>query len=216
MRRALAVAFVLFASSLLQLQAQELPGNSAPERLRKLEEAVRQLQQRNAQLESEVHNLKANRGPMSSILASPEKQMAPGNDNKAVFAAPTPPPVYAPAGGSEYKERKDFVTYYAGMFNGNGRNFNNNDNNEFMYVGRVELLPWKGKVMGQEASLKLGGDFYYGRDETGTNISPGVKLKGECRRVAHFLRPNESGRTPCHALGGKDETQSRRCSLCSC
>ncbi len=72
---------------------------------------------------------------------------------------------------------KDFVTYYGGIFNGNGRNFNNNDNNEFMYVARLELQPWKGMVMGQEASLKLGGDYFHSRDDAGTNISPSLNLK---------------------------------------
>ena len=74
-------------------------------------------------------------------------------------------------------EQKDLVTYYAGMFNGNGRNFNNNDNNEFMYVGRLELLPFKGKLMGQDASLKIAGDYLFSRDETGTNISPALNLR---------------------------------------
>jgi len=74
-------------------------------------------------------------------------------------------------------EQKDLVTYYAGMFNGNGRNFNNNDNNEFMYVARLELQPFKGEVLGQEASLKFGGDYYSSRDETGTNISPALNLR---------------------------------------
>lgn len=74
-------------------------------------------------------------------------------------------------------EQKDLVTYYAGIFNGNGRNFNNNDNNEFMYVGRLELLPFKGKLMGQDASLKIAGDYFYSRDETGTNISPALNLR---------------------------------------
>jgi len=32
----------------------------------------------------------------------------------------------------------DALTYYAGIFNGNGRNTTNNDNNNFMYVGRLE------------------------------------------------------------------------------
>src|SRR5438128_5813471 len=52
--------------------------------------------------------------------------------------------------------QKDLLTYYAGIFNGNGRNINNNDNNNFMYVGRLELMPFKGKVFGQASSLKLG------------------------------------------------------------
>jgi len=74
-------------------------------------------------------------------------------------------------------EQKDLVTYYAGVFNGNGRNFTTNDNNEFMYVGRVELLPFKGQLFGQEAQLKLGADYLYSRDENGTTISPALNLK---------------------------------------
>ena len=35
--------------------------------------------------------------------------------------------------------QKDLLTYYAGIFNGNGRNVSVNDNNNFMYVGRLEL-----------------------------------------------------------------------------
>jgi phosphate-selective porin OprO and OprP len=74
-------------------------------------------------------------------------------------------------------DQKDLVTYYAGVFNGNGRNFNTNDNNEFMYVGRLELLPFKGQLMGQEASLKIAGDYFFSRDQTGTNISPALNLR---------------------------------------
>jgi phosphate-selective porin len=332
--RAFALIAFFCTARAFPLYAQDLPGRSESERLKKLEEAVRQLQQRNAQLETEVHDLKATHGPMAPMLATPEKRMAPGNDNKAVFVAPSPPPVYATAGGSEYKltlggyiqanlesgdvsafegrfgttalkdrfrlrrarinmigdfaeqfdfkiegdfeqsdsaitalrtvdvttgkittvtnsnrtefsgtdifinwhgipemnlkvgqwkapfgleqitpdtliytierslptgaltperqigamlwgkpltnispDHKDFLTYYAGMFNGNGRNFNNNDNNEFMYVGRVEVQPFKGHVMGQEASLKIGADYLHSRDDPGTNISPALNLK---------------------------------------
>src|SRR5438093_2983372 len=32
-----------------------------------------------------------------------------------------------------WPEQKDLLTYYGGIFNGNGRNINNNDNNNFMY-----------------------------------------------------------------------------------
>jgi phosphate-selective porin OprO and OprP len=74
-------------------------------------------------------------------------------------------------------DHKDLVTYHAGIFNGNNRNFNNNDNNEFMYVGRLELLAFNGKLMGQEASLKLGGDYFFSRDATGTTISPYTNLR---------------------------------------
>ena len=308
-----------FGSSLicLPLCAQDASGKSDAERLQNLEKAVRQLQQRNAELENEVHELKAKSGPFAPILSKSDGKAVAGNDNKAVFTEPSPPPVYAQAAGSEYKltlggyvqanvesgdvsafegrfgatalkdrirlrraritltgdfteqfdfkiegdleqsdglspstrtgfsgtdifinwhqfaeanlkagqwkapfgleqitpdtqiftierslptgaltperqigamlwgkpftnalpEQKDFLTYYAGMFNGNGRNFNNNDNNEFMYVGRLEILPFKGKVMGQEASLKIGGDYLFSRDDAGTNISPALNLK---------------------------------------
>jgi phosphate-selective porin OprO/OprP len=74
-------------------------------------------------------------------------------------------------------DQKDLVTYYAGIFNGNGRNFNVNDNNQFMYVGRLEVLPFKGKWMGQDASLKIAGDYLFSRDATGTNISPPLNLR---------------------------------------
>src|SRR5437867_9238434 len=46
-------------------------------------------------------------------------------------------------------EQKDLLTYYAGIFNGNGRNITVNDNNNFMFVGRLELQPFKGKIFGQ-------------------------------------------------------------------
>jgi phosphate-selective porin len=72
-----------------------------------------------------------------------------------------------------FPDQKDLITYYGGVFNGNGRNFNNNDNNEFMYVTRLELQPWTGK----ESYLKLGADYFHSRDEPGTNISPALNLK---------------------------------------
>src|SRR5450432_3769422 len=333
MFRYFALTFCLSSMICLPLRAAESDPSEA-NRLRDLEKAVRQLQQRNADLEREVQQLKSKGGPFAPILSNPEPKLATGNDGKAVFAAPSPAPVDVHPGGSEYKltlggyiqanfedgdvsafegrfgttalkdrfrlrraritlsgdfaeqfdfkiegdleqsdaaitalktvntttgatttvtnsnrvefsatdifinwhhipemnlkvgqwkapfgleqitsdtqiytierslptgaltperqigamlwgkpltnvlpEQKDLVTYYAGMFNGNGRNFNNNDNNEFMYVGRLEILPFKGKLMGQEASLKIGGDYLFSRDETGTNISPALNLK---------------------------------------
>src|SRR4029453_1621623 len=50
-----------------------------------------------------------------------------------------------------WPEQKDLLTYYAGVFNGNGRNTSINDNNSFMYVGRLELTPFKGKIFGQDS-----------------------------------------------------------------
>src|SRR3989440_2029579 len=72
--------------------------------------------------------------------------------------------------------QKDLLTYYAGIFNGNGRNVSVNDNNNFMYVGRLELLPWQGKLLGQNSSLKLGADVLNSRDDKGTNISQSLNL----------------------------------------
>src|SRR6266550_3247059 len=70
-----------------------------------------------------------------------------------------------------WPDQKDLLTYYAGIFNGNDRNISVNDNNEFMYVGRLELQPFNGKVFGQPSFLKLGGDGLWSRDAAGVNIS---------------------------------------------
>ncbi len=75
-----------------------------------------------------------------------------------------------------WPEQKDLLTYYAGIFNGNGRNTTTNDNNNFMYVGRLELMPFKGKLFGQDSILKLGADVLNSRDDKGTNISQTLNL----------------------------------------
>jgi phosphate-selective porin OprO and OprP len=77
---------------------------------------------------------------------------------------------------SIWPEQKDLLTYYAGIFNGNGRNISVNDNNEFMYVGRLELQPFNGKIFGQKSFLKLGGDGLWSRDAAGTSISTAGNL----------------------------------------
>jgi phosphate-selective porin OprO and OprP len=93
-------------------------------------------------------------------------------------------------------EQKDVVTYYAGIFNGNGRNFSTNDNNEFMYIGRLELLPFKGKLLGQDSSLKVGGDVLYSRDDAGTNISQTLNLKvNSDGSLSPFVLPGAGERT---------------------
>jgi phosphate-selective porin OprO and OprP len=76
---------------------------------------------------------------------------------------------------SIWPEQKDLLTYYAGIFNGNGRNITNNDNNNFMYVGRLESTLFKSKMWG-ESYLKLGADILNSRDDAGTNISQGLTL----------------------------------------
>jgi len=333
MFRHLAV-IVIFPLLCLPLRAAD-SGLSDAERLQALEKAVQQLQQRNAELENEVREIKSKRSPSAPVVSEGEAKKTVASDSKSVaFAAPTPPPVDVHPAGSEYKltlggyiqanfesgdvsafegrfglnalkdrfrlrrarisltgdykeefefkiegdfeqsdaaitalrtvnvttgatttvtnsnrvefsatdifvnwhrypeanikvgqykapfglenltpdtqiltierslptgaltperqigvmlwgrpltnvvpEQKDLVTYFAGIFNGNGRNFNNNDNNEFMYVGRVELMPFNGQLFGQDSQLKLGGDYLYSRDDAGTNISPALNLR---------------------------------------
>jgi hypothetical protein len=65
----------------------------------------------------------------------------------------------------------DLLTYYAGIFNGNCRNITINNNNNFMFAGRLELQPFTGKVFGQPSFPKLGGDVLNSRDEAEENIS---------------------------------------------
>lgn len=51
-----------------------------------------------------------------------------------------------------------FLWYHAGIFNGNGINTRNDDNN-FLYVGRVVLTPFEGKLMDQDAKFEVGGNI---------------------------------------------------------
>jgi phosphate-selective porin OprO/OprP len=74
-------------------------------------------------------------------------------------------------------EQKDVLTYWVGLFNGNGRNITVNDNNQYMTAARIELQPWKGKVAGHEAWVKFGGDALHSRDESGTVLSPAGTLR---------------------------------------
>src|SRR5437867_3650306 len=92
--------------------------------------------------------------------------------------------------------QKDLLTYYAGIFNGNGRNVSVNDNNNFMYVGRLELMPFKGKIFGQDSSLKLGGDVLNSRDDKGTNISQTLNLLVNADgSLSPFVLPGADERT---------------------
>jgi phosphate-selective porin OprO/OprP len=95
-----------------------------------------------------------------------------------------------------WPEQKDLLTYYAGIFNGNGRNTSINDNNNFMYVGRLELMPFKGKIFGQNSSLKLGGDVLNSRDDKGTNISQSLNLLVNADgSLSPFVLPGADERT---------------------
>src|SRR5207248_3461230 len=95
-----------------------------------------------------------------------------------------------------WPEEKDLLTYYVGIFNGNGRNITINDNNNFMAVGRLEVMPFKGKIFGQASSLKLGGDVLNSRDDKGTNISPsGNLLVNSDGSLSSFMLPGADERT---------------------
>jgi len=95
-----------------------------------------------------------------------------------------------------WPDQKDLLTYYAGIFNGNGRNVTVNDNNNFMYVGRLELMPFKGKIFGQDSSLKLGADVLNSRDDKGTNISQTLNLLVNADgSLSPFVLPGADERT---------------------
>jgi phosphate-selective porin len=97
---------------------------------------------------------------------------------------------------SFWPEQKDLLTYYAGIFNGNGRNITVNDNNNFMFVGRLELQPFKGKIAGQPSFLKFGGDVLNSRDEAGVNISQSSNLLvNDDGSLSPFVLPSADERT---------------------
>src|SRR5436189_324756 len=95
-----------------------------------------------------------------------------------------------------WPDEKDLLTYYAGIFNGNGRNVTVNDNNNFMYVGRLESTLFKSKVWGQESSLKLDADVLNSRDDAGTNISQSLNLLvNDDGSLSPFVLPGADERT---------------------
>src|SRR5438874_11205695 len=97
---------------------------------------------------------------------------------------------------SVWPDEKDLLTYYGGIFNGNGRNISNNDNNNFMYVGRLESTLFKSKIWGQESSLKLGADVLNSRDDAGTNISQSLNLLVNADgSLSPFVLPGADERT---------------------
>jgi phosphate-selective porin len=89
----------------------------------------------------------------------------------------------------------DLLTYYAGIFNGNGRNITNNDNNNFMYVGRLESTLLK-DVFGKGSFLKLGADILNSRDDKGVNISQTLTLLvNSDGSLSPFVLPGADERT---------------------
>ena len=97
---------------------------------------------------------------------------------------------------SFWPEQQDLLTYYAGIFNGNGENITINDNNNFMFAGRLELQPFTGKIFGQPSFLKLGGDVLNSRDEAGVNISQTSNLLvNNDGSLSPFVLPSPDERT---------------------
>ena len=76
-----------------------------------------------------------------------------------------------------FPDQTDLLTYAVGIFNGNGRNNSVNDNNEYMYAGRIELRAFKTKFLDEDAWLKLGANAFTSRDDTGTVLSPAGNLR---------------------------------------
>jgi len=94
-----------------------------------------------------------------------------------------------------WPDQKDLLTYYAGIFNGNGRNISNNDNNNFMYVGRLESTLFQ-DVFGKGSFLKLGGDVLNSRDDKGVNISQTLNLLVNADgSLSPFVLPGADERT---------------------
>lgn len=65
------------------------------------------------------------------------------------------------AAGDFFEKR---LSYAAGVFNGTGQNVTTNDNDQFMYVGRVSGIPWQGKLLGESAKWTAGVNGYSSRD----------------------------------------------------
>ena len=62
-----------------------------------------------------------------------------------------------------------------------------------MFVGRLELQPFKGKVFGQASFLKLGGDVLNSRDEAGGKYLAIEQLAGKQRRFSLAVYPAQRG-----------------------
>lgn len=146
--RIVSAVAILLGSPLISLPLRAADPPSEAERLQNLENAVRQLQQRNAELEQEVRELKAKGGPFRPMLSGPEQKATAGSDSKAVFTAPPPPPVDVHPGGSEYKLT---LGGYIQM------NFEGGDVSAF--EGRFGSTALKDRFRLRRARINLTGDF---------------------------------------------------------
>jgi len=64
------------------------------------------------------------------------------------------------------------LSYAGGLFNGTGTNVSANDNDSFLYVGRVSGIPWQGRLLGQAARWSVGADGF-------TSVDNGVSVAGD-------------------------------------
>jgi phosphate-selective porin OprO and OprP len=69
----------------------------------------------------------------------------------------------AQVSGTLFEKR---FSYASGIFNGNGLNTTANDNDSFLFAERLNGVPWKGKILGQESSWGVGIDGYFSDDKS--------------------------------------------------
>ncbi len=93
-----------------------------------------------------------------------------------------------------WPEQKDLISYSAGVFNGTGRNISVNDNNEFMYVGRLEMMAMKSKILSQEVAVKFGANGLSSRDDAGNTISGALRENSD-GSISSFSLPSAAERT---------------------
>jgi phosphate-selective porin OprO/OprP len=94
-----------------------------------------------------------------------------------------------------FPEQKDVVIYYAGIFNGNGRNVSVNDNDEYMYVGRIEVQALKAKIFNEDTSIRFGANGLHSRDASGTVLSPVGNLRvNSDGSLSSFVAPSAAQR----------------------
>ncbi len=78
-----------------------------------------------------------------------------------------------------WPEQKDLLNYSVGIFNGTGRNITTNDNNEFMYVGRIEVAALRSKLLNQEFGVRFGANGLTSRDEAANSISGALRVNSD-------------------------------------
>ena len=70
-----------------------------------------------------------------------------------------------------------------------------NDNNDFMFAGRLEVQALKSKILNQDATLKFGVDGFWSRDASGTTISSALRENSD-GSLASYSLPSAGQRRP--------------------